>query len=250
MQLITRNYNLIRSICHFSNTVTFGEINDEAIADMEKFVQNDLLEILCDEGMVNEQIPLKNFFGLYHAKTTKFRFMPGEKIMIKQIAVYIKEIYSDSSSLDTFKAPKTFKISRKDTFQLFGDNTLFGKLNNTKHKILDFEQQPSESGADEKLPLRFTFLAIAKEKYESKYPELVGKEYLRENMVTVKKHRNRIVGTVECIFCSAEKKVKIITVQYHENSVGMYYWNFSNMFKHFKKHTEKNTEKTHGVVGR
>lgn len=241
------NY-LIRSICHFSNISTFGDIDDGAIGEMENFVREDLLDLLQNENATRKQVPLMNFFGLYHANTTKFRFLPGEKVMIKRIADHIKQISADNDKVNQFKAPKKYKIPRKDTCHILGMTLYSKKYNNRKESekiddiVLDIEQQRTEHRATEsgaKLSLRSKLFSIAKEKYESKYPSLADKEYLNESMVMVTKNGSRITGSVQCIFCMAEKKAKRqITIQYDENSVGLCYWNFSNLFKHFKKHTK------------
>lgn len=103
--------------------------------------------------------------------------------------------------------------------------------------VLDSELQLDDHSPPDKIPFRSKFLQIAIKKYESKYPYLVDKDFLKENMVKVNKSGNRIVGTVLCIFCAAKKKDKSITIQYNSKHDGLYYWNFSNLFKHLKNHT-------------
>lgn len=212
---------------------------------MENFVREDLFDILCTECVIDkhEQASLKNFYGLYHAKKDKFRFLPGEKIMLKRIADYVKNFNPDDDNLNQYKPPKKYKISRKDTCRLFG-GIYYGKKKYFKKyhgqfddMVHDIEQQTETINREQQLPLRSKLLCIAKEKYESKYPNLSGKDYLNVNMVQVVKNGNRITGTVQCIFCSAEKKIKSITIQYDDKYDGSHYWNFSNLFKHFKRHT-------------
>lgn len=206
---------------------------------MESFVREDLLDLLSDAGITNEHELLKNFFGLYHAKTTKFRFLPGEKVLLKRIAEYIKNIGTDDDASNQFKAPEKYKFSRKGTFRLFGA-TFYGKKScDKKQQADDFEQQDAERETAGKLPLCSIFFTIVKQKYESKYPCLIGKEYLKENMINVTKKGNRITGSVQCIFCPIKKNPKVITVQYDEKNNGLYHWNFSNLFKHFGRHTSE-----------
>lgn len=233
------------SICCFSNYVTIEKINDEAIADMETFVREDLFDLLSNECDIDDETPLKNFYGLYHANKDKFRFVPGEKVLLKRIAEYVEKINTDEKKIEQFKPPNKYKISRKDTCRLFGA-TFYGKRCYEKKNrdkfdniVLDSEQQLDDHTPPEKLPLRSKLFRITKEKYEFKYPHLVGKEFLMENMVEVIKNGNRIIGTVQCIFCAAEKKSKSITIQYNDKNDGSYFWNFSNLYKHFKKHSSQ-----------
>lgn len=233
------------SICCFSNNVTIEKIDDETISDMENFVREDLFELLSTECDIDDQTPLKNFYGLYHANKNKFRFMPGEKVLLKRIAEHVEKINTDEKKIEQFKPPNKYKISRKDTCRLFGA-TFYGKRSYEKKNrnelddiVLDSEQQLDDRTPPEKLSLRSKLFRITKEKYESKYPSLAGNVFLTENMVKIIKNGNRIVGTVQCVFCASEKKSKSITIQYDDKNDGSYYWNFSNLFKHLKKHSSE-----------
>lgn len=91
---------------------------------MENFVREEMFDLLNNQCIIDDQIHLKNFYGLYHANKEKFRFMPGEKILLKRIAEYVEKINTDEKNVLQFKAPNKFNISRKDTCRLFGATKL------------------------------------------------------------------------------------------------------------------------------
>lgn len=67
---------------------------------------------------------------------------------------------------------------------------------------------------------------------------IITLDYAFENKVDIINNGNRIVASVECIFCGSESQTqKKICIQFNttENTTSAY-WNFSNLRKHLKKH--------------
>lgn len=182
------------------------------------------------------------FFGLYQSTPDKFKFLPGEIILIKEIAKEVKKIV-ERDGLEAFVVPKNFNVSRKDSCRLFGC-TFFGKPSNKRkrnrmklnlecHDVIEdkIDEQPASKS------LIVEFITKAKRQFELVDPKLKGQDYLSENMVVIKNNGRRIIASVECVFCSMEKKsIRTMTVQYDIAKNNVAYWNFSNLKTHFKQH--------------
>lgn len=224
--------------------------DDKYIDELEIFVREDLLNLLKDE-CINQHATLddadkKYFFGLYHAKPVEFRFLPGERFIIKEIAGYVKDIVDrggHNKHLASFKAPDNYKMSRKDTCRLFG-LTFFGQKSSHKHSKLQLILNDA-AGPTDKLTgntsqgLAVDLIPKLKAQFESKDPSLGGQDYLSESMVEIKNNGNRITALVQCVFCHlVDKKNKRITIQFDVvQKSNNAYWNFSNLKKHLKLHS-------------
>lgn len=76
-------------------------IDDGAIADVESFVRNQLVERILATTVVEKD--LINYFGKFYAsKPQEFHFQIGEKVLIKRIATHIKKIH-DQKGLHCFE---------------------------------------------------------------------------------------------------------------------------------------------------
>lgn len=226
-------------------------IDDKKIAEIEKFVREELLNHLIEQCKKNDSEFYDDekvyIFGLYESKPETFKFLPGETILIEQIAIEVKNFVDRdglNSHLDEFIPPKQFQVSRKDICQLFGCK-LFGS-NSRKRKnieksvncLLDVKEHDVGPTVKSKQQcLKSEFVSKLKEQFEKKDPSLEGLDYISENMIEIKKNGKRIVAIVECIFCHAKnKRKKYITVQFDIAKNELPYWNFSNLKRHLKLH--------------
>lgn len=242
----------IFSICCFSNFVTVCSIDDEKIVELENFVRDELLDLLRDEcterNSVLNDVDRKIFFGLYHAKPEKFRFLPGEKVMLKKIADHMNLVNSDEEKTNQsfqLKAPAKYKISRKDTCKVFGA-LFFGKKNyNPKQRVQQMNTEAKQKLANHEPVGKSSLSSMVPEvitkariKFEKKDPSLVGQNYLTEDMVRIVDELGRITARLQCVFCLKNNPTKPpITIQYDSssNTPDSFYWNFSNLVKHFKR---------------
>lgn len=244
------------SICSFSNIVALSTIDNDSIAEMEKFVRDDLLDALDDNSMENvlavNDNDKKFFFGLYHAKPEKFRFLPGEKVLLTKISEYLNGCISGDdiiSKSNDFKAPSNYKVSRKDTIRLFL-GTFYGKRTYNQNPPDNLkpndDSEPNILKVDQpkKLTLCAELVQKSQEKFDKAYPNLTSEQKLTEEMVSVIKNGNRITGSILCIVCGIEKREKRINIQYNAKADGLNYWNFSNLLKHLKKHQAELNERT------
>lgn len=151
----------------------------------------------------------------------------------------------ERDGLEAFVVPKNFNVSRKDSCRLFGC-TFFGKPSNKQKRNrmkLNLECHDGIEDENDEQPasksLIVEFITKAKKQFELVDPKLKGQDYLSENMVVIKNNGRRIIASVECVFCSMEKKSKTMTVQYDIAKNNTAYWNFSNLKTHFKQHVCK-----------
>lgn len=187
---------------------------------------------------------LQYFFGLYQSSPGKFKFLPGKSILIKDIAKEVKKVVDQDGNLEAFTAAAYFKVSRKDTCQLFGC-TFFGKKSRTQKRIrmkLEILGNAEFDNTDDKPisngGIKGEFIPKLKAQFEWIDPSLNGQDYLSEEMVSIKNNGSSIKAYVECIFCIKEKKPKkTFMIQFDAAKNGLAYWNFSNFRSHLRKHT-------------
>lgn len=74
----------------FANAVSFMNIGDEDISYVEKFVQNELEQLLLDRcvrlGTVLDDNEKECVFGIYAGNIKEFKFLRGERNQILGIA--------------------------------------------------------------------------------------------------------------------------------------------------------------------
>lgn len=99
-------------------------MNDERMNGIEKFVRSDLLDILRDEAAgaktVFHDADKVHFFGTHRQKIKEFEFLTGEKIIIKEIAAYVKKAvvrvvstknYQNSNQLKVLESHERIRVN-------------------------------------------------------------------------------------------------------------------------------------------
>lgn len=116
----------------------FGQIHHQDIEDVERFIRDDLFQIVQDkcqrENLAYDLIQV-HFFGSYTAETTEFMFSDDDKLLIRRIINYCNDIMK-SQGLD--KAMSYFEISNDAVIQTPFDWFFCDKLEPT---ICDKEGQ-------------------------------------------------------------------------------------------------------------
>lgn len=228
-------------------------IDDTKIVGIENFVKNELLDLL-NERCKQNNIPFNNadkvfFFGCYQSTPEKFKFLPGEIMLINEIAQEVRKVIDRDGNLDFFKMPKQFIISRKDTCQLFGC-TFYGKRTHKQiliPQMFDVIVKPeskntaeAESSKSCPVVLKTHLLSKLKVQFEQRDQGLKEQNYLSESMVEIINDGNRIVAQVQCIFCNKESKtMKTFRIQFDTAKNDKAYWNFSNFARHLDSHFAK-----------
>lgn len=91
------------SYSNFGNALVFKEIKDEHINTVENFIRNDIAKVCKLENS-------EDFYGRIYAKCPeKFAFLPGERVLIKQLVSHVNGIVDQNgknTGLCHFKPPK------------------------------------------------------------------------------------------------------------------------------------------------
>lgn len=103
--------------------MVLSEIDDEDIDSVEKFIKGDLLEIFQEKII---KIPygceLEDCFGkLYAQNPNRFKFLPGDKKIIKQIIFSIKNNIG-CAEMNNYKEPITLPITEMQALNIDSEN--------------------------------------------------------------------------------------------------------------------------------
>lgn len=102
-------------------------LDESVLCDIEEFAREELAELLAAEYMLMDskldELDNVVFFGIFAAKPSQFRFLPGERFSMMEMCDYVKSIIGKK---DIFADLKTEKTSRINTIQL-PIGTFFGR---------------------------------------------------------------------------------------------------------------------------
>lgn len=230
------------SLNGFSNILSFSQITEKDIDDVQNFVKNELMQILLDkckrEEATFDEMDKLHFFGVYENEPSKFKFLPGDRKLVNGIVQYLNVIMKkdSQSELKCFQVPNNYKMSRKDT-----KNLSVGVFFATKN------DQPKSSASsailDDTDIMLCGKLNIILELWRN--GEFSSASQFSKNHIKVVNTGKKIRADIICVFCEENmKKSKKIIVQCEtRNNSTAKYWNFANLKKHLKTHcVQKNGE--------
>lgn len=210
--------------------MSFANINDADIEDVENFLKNDLIEIMkakCSRENNNlDDAEKVHFFGIFEFNTSKFRFLPGDKKLITGLVQRFKDVIDIKSKegLASFQMPDQYKISRKDT-----SNLSIGVFFASKGSQVHAADTPIESKS----------IVCCKLNAITKSLKLCKGSKFLDRHIKIVNVGNKIRADVNCAFCEEESKTKVIVVQCEtRNNKTANYWNFANLKKHLKIHID------------
>lgn len=212
-------------------------LDDEKIIEIEKTVRDDFEDILKnDEYDIFEIIDRAHIFGLFGGKVDRFRFMPGEKVLINKIVTYINSLKVDalndcmeenlelSFHSEHFCMKPDTKISRKELCRS-PIGYLFGKK--TRNVPADSAQVANKSKT-----------VYSKENVLQKCNVRLNpfNVQLTVEQINIINDGTRVFAYAPCPLC----EIKSIAIQCDvpKNS-DKPYWNVSNYNKHLEKHRKK-----------
>lgn len=190
------------------------EIDDEIIIKMENFVQQKLSKQFNEANATDN---LTDFYGAFHAHNPNgFVFHIGDKILIKQLAAHVKQIYEKDHDFNHFqnesKIKETFmnKMTMKTSLGLyFGTNNKEGcrkkATNESKKNFHEMLYQKTK---------KLLEVGI--------HSEMASK--FQRTMVIINSSGESITGHVVCVYCEKQKQVFFDST----------YWVLSNLGKHLK----------------
>lgn len=177
---------------------------------------------------------MKHFFGIYDTATDRFRFLPGDIDLIKELVLNVQENLNNHGE-NYYSSENHGKITHRDTLQLS-----VGLFFARKEKTLDVvvaqrgtssvnEQQVKEDLFRSKLKP----LLLSAKKLKILHP-------IQPDIVKIVEKNGKVRAEVLCVFCPSEKHFGIQCIQASNSNVC--YWNYTNYKNHMKLH-EKNAAK-------
>lgn len=212
-------------------------MNDERIDGIEKFVRSELLDIIRDAAS-NAKTAFYDeekvhFFGTYPQKVKEFEFLIGERLIIKEIAAYVKKIFGGGNiKLSEFQPTRNFKIPRKNVRLLCMGK--FFATEPSKKCLPQLEKKKMDQQDIEDLK-KDLFKGI-RGKFDTNNLE-------KKANIQINEFPDQIIAVIHCALCADDGIFeKELTIQRHRvKNSKMLYWNFSNMYKHL--------EHTHNIIG-
>lgn len=215
------------------------KLSDEDIEVVEHFIRCDLLQKLEDRCSKNNHSFCDNdkkyFFGLYDSDTANFKFLLGERKLMKAAAKQVNDIRESRSFADFvsyFTMPDDYAICKSSTFKLSAD-IFFGKKErkNLKSQVTDVSIDMSSEVFAKVKPML--------EKYAENGPLLPVRAMSKE-LIKIVNFGAGIRADVLCVFCTGndqdvEALQKRIAVQCEIRGTKRY-WNYSNLNSHLKRH--------------
>lgn len=238
----------------FDNAFVFKNITNENIAQIEKYIREESLNIratnlgeslgLCEpqhkcDVLLDDDEMIDIFGKKYAATPSKFKFQPGEIMLIKELVKHVKGIVD--------------RGGENKGLHHFQERKKRGRPNNYIHQRKKVANENSVSFESEK---KSNALATTENEMKLHYSELKSKlfsmclQHLQafqldeqlviqfdERMVDLNWKNGAIYGVITCILCENDdsmkkKKKNGHSVRYYESPK---YWIISN----FKKHLEK-----------
>lgn len=219
-ELITKKciYYLIFSVCGFNNERVLGKLEDTNLAAVEDYIRNDLpkvLENFAKEEKVLNSIEKSFFFSTKYAQNmADFKFMEGEKILIKEIVKHVK-----NSSPIANATKKKIKDDQKTIKTVLGQ--IFGEMPNGESLGESQKEENEIKEIKEKLEL---LVAKTTEEYKTKS----SVEQIHETRIDLDvSSLDNIKAKITCAFCENS-----VNVSCKANGS----WILSNLRRHFDQY--------------
>lgn len=206
----------------------FEKINDHDITEVEKFVREELLDILAsnaevsenaDVSVMDQQQLIDNFGELFMLNPQKFRFLPGDRKFIQLIGDHIRS--------------EITRKGRKRALRHFGyeiERSKKSKIETDEIKENEIESIASQDDLKSKL-----FNQIRHQLKTLAVPESIL-DMFDETLVTLVNVGGKISGHVICIVCHLQSKdpatIKPHKVFCRDKDKS---WVISNFKKHFTR---------------
>lgn len=228
--------NFSSSYCGFGNAFLFEQISEEDISAVEKFVREDLLDLIsrnaeqslnAENILLDDEQMVENFGELYKGCPTKFRFQPGDRKFVLLIRDHIQR--------------EIGKKGRKKAMQHFGRQ--IDQKKKKKHKLDDEKLDKtvsSECDVEEIRDLKLKLLTQMVEKFKSFAVPQCMIDIFDETFVKVHVSKDKkIIGDVICVVRHAEsehpEKIKPKSVFCQTKRNGLKSWVLSNFTTHFSR---------------
>lgn len=208
------------SLNGYSRPSALSQINEDDIENMEQFAREELIHFIQHKHPPTAKMSIESytefFLGVFAFNASKFRFLPGEKYLIKELAKYVKSKNNDNNvgeDFSYFESKQPRAISSKNTTH-FPCGLFFGKH-------LD-----SNNSTIEKNDIAGAILAKIKSWFTDQYADSII-----ANLIQIKNTGRALQIKYTCMHCNVHKSMSI---QCGEAN-GRLSWNASNVKKHYKR---------------
>lgn len=194
---------------NLDNPLSFRDITEEIIDDLENFAKTLLIELIEDDVNVD----MKSYFGIFHKKPNNFRFVIGDKMLIRRMVDFIK-----STSLSYWNTKSHEEV-----------NSLVNGNSQSSHSIRN-------NCKNEELIIRKRITQGEKKFSDKMDPSIVSS--LRNVIINVTFHENQFKAEILCPLCDhISHLTKCIDGKMKPT------WIVSNFYKHFKLHAKEGSAK-------
>lgn len=219
-------------MCGINNATVFEKVTDEDINIVEQYVRTQLPDILVSIALQNGVEPNiieKSFFfsKKYGSDPSKFSFVHGEKMLIREIAAHV----NSKMNVKRNDGTNYFALKPEDKLIKFPSktivNTSVGLIYGDHASLKKSMSKPvDQSPTDLKSKLMKSAQALTKNYRKGSLSNAPG---LTDDMIHIDfKDMKNVKATVECIFCGHKCRVSLKKSQ----SAGS--WTLSNLKTHYK----------------
>lgn len=212
---------------HLDQPVAFKSITEDTLKELETFAQEEMINFL------NKDDNLEIFYGQYHEKPEKFRFMIGDKLLIRNLVTFVQ------SKSETYWKLKESSIRNSSDEKTTKSNTL--KKNPTVAHTPDYDVN------GERKQVMKLAKAIVVKKCPKKYSKDIKKLLDKIDVeISVSEVYNDTVlpeafsykANIQCPLCVSVSKIKKC------GSIGEKgcRWVLSNFDRHMKKHENEDNQ--------
>lgn len=212
-------------------------IDDPNIANVEIFVQNDMMALLEAE-YENKKSKFNDgdkcyFFGPFTSDPKHFRILPGDRALIQEYADHTVRIL-DQTGVKHFEAPKKYDILNKKDIVVLDIGPYFSE---TKGDEPNSRKRKIDSSSKDNLVSKLT---EAKVKLVKDFPVLSDLK-ISANLLNIVNDGNKVGASMNCSVCKIHlNKDTELRIQYDLSSINAApYWNISNVKKHLRLHGKK-----------
>lgn len=218
----------INSLYGFRDAVTIKNIDDEVIDKLEKFIKDDIINILTNIEAAAEdgfKFDKTMFFGNLHAKNPdSFNIVLGERYQLKEVATFTKSIF-DSFGSSYYADKRKSKLVKYLNIIDCGNLGKFFSSDCSKTKVMKHETTKMQSSLHEQV------IDILK---RSKIGESLLSE-LPIDAIIIEENDGVLRGKVPCILCKTDPNKKMTEFTYNAKIEGTKtYWISSYYLKHLR----------------
>lgn len=242
--------NTIYSLAGYGNAQSFKEFSVDDIDWIQNYARKTIPNLLETNATANGHDKFNTadsgfFFGAFTTNTEIFEIVRGDRNLLKQIALYIKNQPDDHFQFDESDNFRDNVSKRKTKSRnlnwakglhstcaghFFGYETIQNSQKDVQNDRIEFDKVAS---------LLFTKAMSILEKHGKNF-DIKPKEKFAIDFVTVDVVNGDIKGKVRCTFCEQHAISSVSVFYKQEKNSG--YWVLSNLNKHLTKHHNKQIE--------